>query len=57
MGPWYVFLGLVSWACLMCSSAWVVSNGSLVTGQAPTWLKITTDQPDGKLGHQIGYHL
>jgi len=32
------------------------SNGSGVTGKAPTWLEITT-QLDRKLGHQIGYYL
>jgi len=32
------------------------SNGSGLTGQAPTWLEITT-RLARKLGHQIGYYL
>jgi len=34
----------------------MVSNGSSVTGQAPTWLEIAT-RLARKLGHQIGYYL
>jgi len=44
-----VFSGLSD--MLGCSS-----NGSGLTGQAPTWLEIIT-QLARKLGHQIGYYL
>jgi len=54
--PSLLFLGLVSWACLMCSNAWVVFKGSGMTGQASRLLEITTWLAR-ELGHQIGYYL
>jgi len=52
--PGLLFLGFVSQDCLTCLTAQVVFNGSGVTGQAPTWLEITT-RLARKLGHQ-GYY-
>jgi len=49
---WCLFLGFVWHARVHLWS----SNGSGVTGRAPTWLEIAT-WPGRKLGHQIGYYL
>jgi len=56
MFPWLLFLGLVSRACLKCSSARLVFKGSGVNGQVPTRLEIAT-RLARELGHQIGYYL
>jgi len=42
MVHWSAFLGLISQACLTHFSAQVVLNGSSVTEQVFTWLKIAT---------------
>jgi len=49
---WDLFLGPVWHAQVLGLS----SNGSSLTGQAPTWLEIAT-RLARKLGHQIGYYL
>jgi len=53
-----LFVGLFSWACLMCSSAWVVFiyMGSGVTGQVFTQLEIAIWLA-WELDHWIGYYL